>query len=427
VAVIDTGVACFDKGPFTKGTDLGGTGCVTGHNFVAKNADAYDDNGHGTHVAGTIAQTTNNGVGVAGLAHCAKLMPIKVLSGSGSGTSADVAEGIRFAADHGAQIINLSLGSPMPSLVIRSAVRYAIDKGVLVVAAAGNSGRSVGYPAAYEGVFAVSASDRNDNIAWFSSRGPQVGIAAPGVAITQQTVCDGGKNKCEVFGVFNGTSMASPHIAGIAALVMGEGITNPNEVRALMERTATPKDDPKLFGAGIARADKAVTRGFFNHVGLRLAALAAMLLLVSRALSKKKTRAVLSPAVLLAALATSVGLLFFVPFLGGANLIPQARPILDVLARPIAEWDMLADLNLHKFAVYLTGALPIAGTALFYSAKRIRPIVGGTALGSAALALSLAIAPDVAAFGGSFMLRAAMGLTALVAYYLAKVNLAAKA
>jgi serine protease len=218
VAVIDTGVACYDKGPFMKGSDLAGTRCVSGHNFVSKNTDAYDDHGHGTHVAGTIAQTTNNGLGVAGLAYCANLMPIKVLSGRGSGTNTDVAEGIRFAADHGAQIMNLSLGSAFPSKVIENAVNYALKRGVMVVAAAGNSGRSVGYPAAYKGVIAVSATDKNDNVAWFSSRGPQVVIGAPGVGITQQTVCDGGKNKCEVFGVFNGTSMASPHVAGAAAM-----------------------------------------------------------------------------------------------------------------------------------------------------------------------------------------------------------------
>ena len=199
VAVIDTGVACFDKGPFTKGTDLAGTRCVPGYNFSGKSDDASDDHGHGTHVAGTIAQTTHNGMGTAGLAYCANLMPIKVLSGSGSGTNTDVAEGIRFAADHGAQIMNLSLGGPFPSAVIAKAVKHAQAKGVLVVAAAGNSGRSVGYPAAYEGVLAVSATDSNDGLAWFSSRGKQVGIGAPGVSVTQQTVCNGGLDRCEQF------------------------------------------------------------------------------------------------------------------------------------------------------------------------------------------------------------------------------------
>src|SRR5205085_8292690 len=136
----------------------------------------------------------------------------------------NVAEGIRFAADEGAQVINMSLGGPIKSQILEDAVNHAIAKGVVIVAAAGNSGRSVGWPAAYPGVVAVSATDPNDKIAWFSSRGPEVVIGAPGVSVTQQTVCDGGKNKCEIFGTFNGTSMASPHVAGPAAMVVAEGI-----------------------------------------------------------------------------------------------------------------------------------------------------------------------------------------------------------
>lgn len=427
VAVIDTGVACFDKGPFTKGSDLSGTRCVAGYNYVAKNADAYDDHGHGTHVAGTIAQTTNNGLGVAGLAYCANLMPIKVLSAQGYGSSADVAEGIRFAADHGAQIINMSLGGPIPSLVIRSAVKYALKKGVLVIAAAGNSGRSVGYPAAYEGVLAVSASDRNDNLAWFSSRGPQVGIAAPGVAVMQQTVCEGGKNKCEVFGVFNGTSMATPHVAGAAAMVMGEGISDPARVRALLSDTAVAKEDKNLFGAGILRADKAVWRGALERFALRFGLLLAFAALAHRALKKKGDAAVFTKGAVLAALATSVGLLFFVPFVGGSTWVPAARAYIELLARPIAEWDMAWDVGMHRYAVYMTGLVPVLGTMLLFGANRLRPMLGGLSLGTAALAAALVVSPDVAAFGGSGLLRLAMGITALMSYFLAKANLSAKA
>src|SRR5207253_229267 len=120
---------------------------------------AADDQGHGTHVAGTIAQTTNNGLGTAGLAYCATLMPVKVLNKQGFGSVANVAEGIRFAADEGAQIINLSLGGPIKSRILEDAVAHALDRGVVIVAAAGNSGRKVGWPAAYPGVVAVSASD----------------------------------------------------------------------------------------------------------------------------------------------------------------------------------------------------------------------------------------------------------------------------
>src|SRR5882672_805295 len=166
VAVVDTGIACFDKGPFSRGTDLVGTRCEGGWNFVDDSPQAYDDQGHGTHVAGTIAQTTNNGMGTAGLAFCATLMPIKVLNKQGFGTVANVAEGIRRAADDGAQVINLSLGGPIKSRILEDAVEHALSKGVVVVAAAGNSGRRVGWPAAYPGVVAVSATDDTDKIAW---------------------------------------------------------------------------------------------------------------------------------------------------------------------------------------------------------------------------------------------------------------------
>ncbi len=251
VAIIDTGVACWDKGPFSRGTDLTGTRCGRGYDFVNDRDEASDDHGHGTHVAGTIAQTTNNGKGAAGLAFCANLRPIKVLTRQGWGTVADVAEGIRFAADEGAQVINLSLGGPIKSRILEDAVTHALGRGVVIVAAAGNSGRSVGYPAAYDGVVAVSATDANDKIAWFSSRGPEVTIGAPGVAVTQQTICDGGKNHCEVFSTYNGTSMASPHVAGAAALLIAEGVTDPGAVRAALAAGARPKDDASLYGAGI--------------------------------------------------------------------------------------------------------------------------------------------------------------------------------
>ena len=257
VAVIDTGVACFDEGPFARGSDLAGTRCEGGYNFVERSAPPHDDHGHGTHVAGTIAQTTHNGVGAAGLAYCATLMPIKVLSKQGFGTVASIAEGIRFAADEGAQVINLSLGGPIRSRILESAVEHAIAKGVVIVAAAGNSGREVGYPAAYPGVIAVSATDPEDKVAWFSSRGPEIAIAAPGVAVTQQTICNGGRDRCEIFGTFNGTSMASPHVAGVAAMVEALGVTAPASVRAALASSARPKAAPRRSSTGRGSSTRA--------------------------------------------------------------------------------------------------------------------------------------------------------------------------
>lgn len=196
VAVVDTGIACEDFGPFKKGSDLLATECVPGWNFVAGNEHANDDQGHGTHVAGTIAQSTNNGIGVTGVAFGARLMPVKVLNEDGWGTTADVADGIRWAADNGAHVINLSLGGPRNSRVLQSAVDHALSMGVVVVAAAGNSGSSVGYPGASDGVIGVSATNSDDKLAPFSSRGKGVDIAAPGVKVVQQTICQKGRNNC---------------------------------------------------------------------------------------------------------------------------------------------------------------------------------------------------------------------------------------
>lgn len=426
VAVVDTGIACYDEAGFMKGTDLAGTACVGGYNFVGKNEIAADDQGHGTHVAGTIAQTTNNGIGVAGLAHCAKLMPVKVLSSRGWGTMADVAEGIRWAADHGAHVINLSLGAPSKSKVVENAVNYAMKKGVVVVAAAGNSGRSVGWPAAYPGVIAVSATDKNDSIAWFSSRGPEVAIAAPGVGVTQQTVCESGKNKCEQWGVFNGTSMASPHVAAAAALLVGQGITNPDSVRAALQATATAKEDTNLFGAGILEAGKAAMRAHWAHVAVRLLALAALGALVTRRIKKKGGSVDRGPGKIVGALLAGVGLLPLLPLLGIPARAGSMRLFAELAMKPFGEWTLLLAPTLHKW-LPLASALPVfALTAIFFGSKRLRPAVGGFALGTAALLVQLGISGETFYALGPFMLRIWAVGNALVCLWLARLALDVK-
>jgi serine protease len=426
VAVVDTGIACYDEGGFMKGTDLAGTSCVDGYNFVAKNKIAADDQGHGTHVAGTIAQTTNNGVGVAGLAHCANLMPVKVLSARGWGTMADVAEGIRWAADHGAQVINLSLGAPVKSKVVENAVHHAIKKGVVVVAAAGNSGRSVGWPAAYPGVIAVSATDKNDAIAWFSSRGPEVSIGAPGVGVTQQTICESGKNKCEQWGVFNGTSMASPHVAGAAALLVGQGVTDPASVKAILQSTATPKEDTNLFGAGILEAGKAAARTHWVHVAVRLVALLGLALVVARRIRKKGGKIARGPGKVAGALFAGIGLLPILPLLGIPARAGGLRLFAELAMRPFGEWTLLLSSGLHRW-LPLASALPVfALTALFFGSKTLRPVLGGIALGTAALLVQIGLSGETFYALGPVMLRVWCVVNVLGCMWLARLALDAK-
>ncbi len=273
VAVIDTGVSGTSTGKGQACRDFGSTTFTAGYDFVNRDTDPYDDHGHGTHVAGTIAEATNNSEGVAGLAYGATIMPLKVLSASGSGTSADIADAIRWAADKGANVINMSLGSPFPDAVIRSACTYASKKGVVIVAAAGNSGKQgVGYPAAYSECIAVSSVGPSGKLAGYSSWGKQVALAAPGgdiggysdrdesAGILQNTnlpVEYGGQG--DGYYAFQGTSMASPHVAAAAALVMAQGIKDPAKVRkALIESAAkVTGGDVKKYGAGILNVDNA--------------------------------------------------------------------------------------------------------------------------------------------------------------------------
>lgn len=273
VAVIDTGVSGTASGKGQACRDFGTTAFTAGYDFVNNDADPYDDHGHGTHVAGTIAEATNNAEGVAGLAYGATIMPLKVLSAAGSGTSADIADAIRWAADKGAHVINMSLGSPFPDAVIRNACTYASKKGVVIVAAAGNSGKQgVGYPAAYSECIAVSSVGPSGKLAGYSSWGKQVALAAPGgdiggyadrdesAGILQNTnlpVEFGGQG--DGYYAFQGTSMASPHVAAAAALVMAQGIKDPAKVRKALTESAVKVTggDVKKYGAGILNVDHA--------------------------------------------------------------------------------------------------------------------------------------------------------------------------
>ena len=266
VAVIDTGIS--------RVPDLKETAFVQGYDFVNDRVEADDDAGHGTHVAGTIAQSTNNSYGVAGIAYEANLMPLKVLAASGGGTVADIAEAIRFAADNGADVINMSLGGPGESSLMEEAIDYAHRKGVFLVAAAGNSSQnSASYPARYPHVVGVSALDSAGLKAPYSNFGAGVDISAPGGSETgkvlQETI-DPETNQ-PVFAEYQGTSMAAPHVAGIAALVKASGIKEPDEIlRVLKQSSRVVKEDPlNHFGAGHVDAAAAVKLALRGQITFR--------------------------------------------------------------------------------------------------------------------------------------------------------------
>jgi serine protease len=274
VAVIDTGVAFEADEKCYRAQDFGGTRFVPGYDFVNRDEHPNDDHGHGTHVAGTIAETTDNGEGVAGLAFEASIMPLKVLDNWGGGRSADIADAIRWAADHGAHIINMSLGGPFPDPVMRKACEYASKKGVLIVCAAGNSfGGRVGYPAAFPECLAVSAVGPDGKLAPYSSTGKEVAIAGPGgnkeegeeAGVLQNTVLDGAGAATDGYYAFQGTSMASPHVAATAALVMAMGIDDAAQARDILLRSAKKKGPATHYGAGILDAGKAVQLAAAAH------------------------------------------------------------------------------------------------------------------------------------------------------------------
>jgi len=260
VAVIDTGIS--------EVPDLKETSFAKGYDFVNDREDARDDNGHGTHVAGTIAQSTNNGFGVAGIAYEATLMPLKVLSASGGGTVADIAEAIRFAADHGANVINMSLGGGGESSAMAEAIDYAHKKGVLIIAAAGNSGQnSASYPARYPHVLGVAALDSSGQKADYSNFGAGVDVSAPGGSTSEENAAGGILQNTidpstgeSTFAAFQGTSMAAPHVAGVAALVSASGVKDPDEVAAALTQSARKVQDDELnhYGAGKLDAAAAV-------------------------------------------------------------------------------------------------------------------------------------------------------------------------
>jgi serine protease len=401
VAVIDTGVAYENFGKFHEVEDLKGTEYVDPYDFVDNDPHANDDHAHGTHVAGTIAQRTNNGIGVAGVAYKAKIMPLKVLGASGSGSVAGIADAIRFAADHHADIINMSLGGPFPSRIMKKAVEYAHKKGVVIVAAAGNESRNkVGYPAAYPGVIAVAATQYDESTTFYSNSGKDVDIAAPGGntrvdqngdgkpdGVLQNTIETGQPTKSGYF-AFMGTSMASPHVAGVAALVVQQGIHDPDQVEKILTETArqpkAQKYERDRYGAGIVDAPAAIAKARGQAGAARTASeerrwgseLGAIVigLLIAGAVASGRRR----------------GSKLGVSYLGG-------------VVAAVAAFACIGALGIGANVVAQSALLPLAALALGYGVAKLRGPLAGAAAGAAGHLLVLAVArPDLAWLPSSF-------------------------
>jgi serine protease len=295
VAVLDTGVAYRNWHRFRKSPDFTWTHFVDPWDFVAGNAYPLDREGHGTFVTGTIAESTNNGYGLTGLAYGATIMPVRVLDQNGWGDASTIAEGIRYAVTHGAQVINLSLEFD-PSVTARdipdilSAIRFAHRRGVVVVGASGNESEArVAYPARASDVISVGATTSDGCLAYYSNDGSRLDLVAPGggddATLPRDPNCHPTANLPDIYqltfanpsnpGRFSypngwyGTSMATPHVAAAAALVIASGVIGrrptPDQVLARLEATAQPLGGSKpnldygygLIDAGAATAPSA--------------------------------------------------------------------------------------------------------------------------------------------------------------------------
>ncbi len=266
VAVIDTGVDLDHP-------DLVAN-IVSGQTFVGGTSTPDDDQGHGTHVAGIVAASGNNG-GIIGVAPEAKIMPIKVLDSSGSGTTLSVAQGIVWAVDNGAHVINLSLGSVSNSAFVEDAVNYAYNKGVIVITAAGNCGDAFyffngctfqdqpSYPAALDKAIGVAATDSSNNQASYSNEGDYVEISAPGSSIV--STYPGGS-----YASLDGTSQASPHVAGVAALLLSRTPEQtPLQIKVQLQNTALDLGTSgwdRQTGYGLVQAADALELTSASHI-----------------------------------------------------------------------------------------------------------------------------------------------------------------
>jgi serine protease len=376
VAVIDTGVSAVP--------DLAETDVLSGISVVPGEPGAQDSHGHGTHVAGTVAQATNNGIGVAGVAPHATILPIKALSARGSGQSQWIATAIDEAADQGADIINMSLGGGY-SGVIANAVEKAQARGVLIIAAAGNSGREgVGYPAALPGVIGVSAVGPDDGLAFYSSWGEGVDISAPGGdtripdgGILQDTVAPGG----HAYKEFQGTSMASPHVAGAAAVLWRSAGGDAEVVANVLQSSATDLGAPGFdaeYGHGRLDVRRAIRSLAVRHQGLLFAigGIAAFLLAGLGGVGPRRPRRAIITAL---AGGLTAGGAFFLPLLP----LPPSQ-LLAMFSKPLLLWpSVLLPDALASNPLVLSALIPVGLTLLLGPTRLLGPIVAGVCAGVA--------------------------------------------
>lgn len=365
VAVIDTGVSALP--------DLPADRILEGRSFVPGAPTAKDDHGHGTHVAGTIAQETNNGVGAAGLAPNVRILPLKVLTSSGFGTSAWIAAAIDEAVDQGADVINLSLGGGHSDVVV-NAVEKARKAGVVVVAAAGNSGRQgIGSPADAPSAIAVTAVGPDDALAPYSSWGKGVEIAAPG---GNKQIKDGGIVQATIDGKggqqlaeWQGTSMASPHVAGAAAVLIGAGAQSADEVERFLKTSADGREDPLKFGAGRLDLGAAVRKLLFVKQGVLFAIGATMAFSLAwlGALTGRARAAALWTGAIVA------GGLFVLPLL---PLPPSTW--LRILSKPLLAWP---GPFWSGFPLWQSCAIPLVASLVLGPSLLVGPVAMGLCAG----------------------------------------------